>query len=231
MKRLSIFFLIAASLLTGCVIVDPPAIVALDDYQVKDNGKVIELTLSVSSDTRYVIFYCSGRTPFDTLSVEGNVPEDGRIIYDIDSTFLFACKHHDEIRIGTEEGVEAALYLGYSVVSNSSHLVLYGKDTLFFSGDTVRTSEYIKVQKYSGGLYAPLPPEGYDTLLIAGSHDTLIVWQDYDHDGVSGYDGDDIFWVVLVGSDGARAITLNRRDNLTGYRGLDLCFKCMEGKR
>jgi len=84
----------------------------------------------------------------------------------------------------------------------------------------------VKVQKYSGGLYAPLPPEGYDTLLIAGSNDTLIVWQDYDRDGAMGYDKEDVFWVVLVGSSEVRAITLNRKDELTGYRGLDLCFKC-----
>ena len=231
MKRLSLFSLVTASLLTGCVIVEPPISISLDDYRVKNNGEVIELTLSVSSDTRYVIFYCSGQTPFDTLPVEGNVPEDGRIIYDVDSTFLLACKYHGKIFIGTEEGMEAALYLGYSVASNSPHLVLYGKDTLFFSGDTVRTSEYIKVQRYAGGVYAPLPPEGYDTLLIADSNSTLIVWQDYDRDGVSGYDGEDIFWVVLMGSGEARAITLNRKDDLTGYRGLELCFKCMESGR
>jgi len=118
MKRSAFFSLVVASLLTGCVIVDPPAIMSLDDYQVKEDGTVIELTLAVSSDTKYVIFYCSGQTPFDTLSVsvEGNVPEDGRIIYDVDSTFLLACKHHSEIRIGTEEGMGAALYLGYNIL-------------------------------------------------------------------------------------------------------------------
>jgi hypothetical protein len=226
MRKFVLLSIAVASLTSGCVIEEPPISVALDGYRVKGNGTLIELTLSVSSSVKSLIFYCSGLTPFDTLFLDDGKVKDGTVKYDVDSTFLLSCDYHDDIFVGTEEGTEVALPLSYSVINDSSLLTLYSKDTLFFNGDTVRTSGYVRMQRYSGGLYAPLPPDGYDTLLIAGSVDTLVVWQDYDRDGAMGYDDGDVFWVVLIGSDGARAITLNRKDDLMGYRGLDLCFRC-----
>ncbi len=206
---------------------------------VSNDGTAINLLISPPSYTDTLGILCKDNVYFDTVIVDRSVDT---VRYVLDSTFLLRCGEHSDIHILDGSSNPLSLYfyeIEADILSSPSRVVLGRRDTLFLdddtSGYTVRTSEYVKVQKYSGGLYAPLPPEGYDTLIVADSNDTLIVWQDYDRDGASGYDGEDIFWVVLLkGNSGAVDVrTLARRplsENdpyaFTGYRGLDLCFKC-----
>ncbi|GEM_PF-5574779 len=238
MRRRTAFLLFALATIVsvGCKDKTTP-LEPLEDIKITNEGKNIEITMNVRPEYDYMVFKCSNHGPFDTLYLTDSVVHNGTVIYEVDSTFLLTCKTHDEIRVdvmGTEEHSPWLIIAlgGLSASISLPTVVLAGKDTLFLNGDTsgytVRTSEYVKVQRYSGGMYAPLPPSGYDTLLTVGPRDTLVVWHDYDRDGTQGYDGDDIFWVVILG-DSIKAKTLSNGAKfypLTGYRGLDLCFKC-----
>ena len=239
-----ILSVISAGMSLGCSHGTTPPIMEVYSIYVSNDGTAINLLISAPSYSDTLGILCKDNVYFDTVIVDRSVDT---IRYALDSTFLLKCAEHDKIFLldGSNKLISLSFYgIESDILSSPLRVVLGQRDTLFLnddtSGYTVRTSEYVKVQKYTGGLYAPLPPEGYDTLIVAGSNDTLIVWQDYDHDGVSGYDGDDIFWVVLIKGDSGtvdvRTIArrpLSEDDPLafTGYRGLELCFKCMEGKR
>jgi len=239
MKNGKALLLLAAALVVGMGCRNrTTSLEPIEDIKITNEGKFIEITLNVWPEHDYVVFKCDNYDPFDTLYLTDSVVHNGTVVYNVDSTFLLTCESHSLLRVEMiGVGEYAPMIIELSNLGASASLpavVLADRDTVFLDGDssgyTVRTSEYVRVRRYAGEIYAPLPPAGYDTLLNVGPRDTLVVWHDYDRDGVQGYDGDDIFWVVILG-DSVKAKTLTILDkyfSLTGYRGLDLCFKCMD---
>ena len=199
-----------------------------------NDGTTINLLISSpSSDTLGIL--CGDGTPLDTVIVGGA----DTVIYTLDSTFLKVCEEHNLLKIAIYPGTFMLVLLeNVPIGTKDDTITINGRDTVILRGDTtgyeVISSRYVKLAEYAGGLYAPLPPSSYGDTVSADSSDTLVVWIDYDHDGASGYDGDDVFGVLIIGPDRKELRVLaytSGWDTFTGYRGLDLCFKCIKSVR
>jgi len=228
--RKRVTFLLSAILFvvgTGCKNNTTPPTTEVS-LSASNDGTTINLLVSFPpSDTLGIL--CRDETPLDTVIVG----EADTVIYTLDSTFLSVCGEHDLIKIAIYPGTFISVSLAnVPIATKGDTIVVNGRDTLILISDTsgygVISSRYVKLAEYTGGLYAPLPPSTYMDTISAGSNDTLIVWIDYDRDSAMGYDGDDIFGVLLIGPDGRnlRILANTSGDTFTGYRGLDLCFKC-----
>ena len=235
MSKRAIFILSAVLLAagTGCKNETTPPTTEVS-LSTSNDGTTINLLVSFPpSDT--LVIMCRDETPLDTVLVGGA----DTVIYTLDSTFLKVCEEHNFLDIAIYPGTFMSVSLeNVSIGTKGDTIVVNDRDTLILISDTsgygVISSRYVKLTEYTGGLYAPLPSSTYRDTVSATFSDTLIVWIDYDHDGASGYDGDDIFGVLIIGPERKELRILaytSGWDTFTGYRGLDLCFKCMEGKR
>ncbi len=231
MSKRAVFILSAVLLAagTGCKNETTPPTTEVS-LSTSNDGTTINLLVSFpSSDT--LVIMCRDETPLDTVLVGGA----DTVIYTLDSTFLKVCEEHNLLKIDIYPGTFISVSLAsVPIATKGDTITINDRDTLILISDTsgygVISSRYVKLTEYTGGLYAPLPSSTYRDTVSADSSDTLVVWIDHDRDSAMGYDGDDIFGVLIIGPDGRELRILANTSGsptFTGYRGLDLCFRCM----
>ncbi len=224
----------------GCPPPPPQGFVEINGYRVVEDGTKMEVSLYVSPPAGTLYVRCPDYTPFDTVVVG----EDwDSVTYLLDSTFLTSCTWHQSTVFTYSYGGERSTlfvfydvpigYVGYP--NRPRRLVIDSRDTISVhddsSGYVLTSNGHVRFRSYDGEMYAPVPPVSYSDTLGVSDGDTVIVWIDHDRDGALGYDGDDLFGVLIVTSDDlSLRIVASLRPSLplTGYRGLDLCFGCAE---
>ena len=223
----------------GCPPPPPELTIWVERYEVSDDGTKMDLTLYVSPPAGTLYIECSDGTPFDTVVLSEGTDS---LEYSLDSTFLASCSDHTWTRFTyTYEGDKTMMDLPHSDVpvrtigypNRPRKVVIDYRDTVFIyddsSGYVLTSNGYVKFAPYTGGVYAPIPPDPYTDTLSISEGGTAVVWIDHDRDGAEGYDGDDLFGVLTATPDGVRFSVLGllyANPTLTGYRGLDLCFRC-----
>ncbi len=226
---------------SGCPPLPPQADLYVSGYEVANNGTEIRLYLSVSPPAGTLYVRCLDYTPFDTVAVDDGTYS---LVYSLDSTFLASCSEHLGMFLTYAYGdSRSSVVMDYSGVpvgyvgypNLPRRVVIDHRDTVVVNGDSsgyvLTSNAYVRFAPYEGGMYAPLPPGPYTDTLTLPEGSTAVVWIDHDRDGAVGYDGDDLFGVLTVTFDDLRfssLAVLHTDPDLTGYRGLDLCFRCSE---
>ncbi|NPA80386.1 MAG: hypothetical protein GXO29_04990 [Thermotogae bacterium] len=216
-----------ADLWNPFVISEPVEPVYMDGLT--DDGKGIIFSFSKPFCPHYdsVEVLCDDRTT--VAVIHSSDTDTANAQYVLDSTFLQTCEDHSMVFFVFHARDEGPLLWGFNLpavgevgdsilpllrldmTSDTVHILPVSDGYLVYGDGDVRFTEY------SGGFYAPLPPDGYSDTLVANRVDTLVVWQRYEDTN--------IYWVMLLDSAMVEARTLGFGD-LAGYRGLDLCFAC-----
>ncbi|NPB03596.1 MAG: hypothetical protein GXO39_04190 [Thermotogae bacterium] len=230
----------AILLVAGCdcppFTTDCGSVMDVESITVEDGGTKIKIVISPPPSTGTLRVRCHDFTDADTKIF----PKDlDPVEYALDSTFLKTCKEHDVVYLFDGESGQIGISLRsipIRYLSSPRGVVIDSKDTIVVahdsSGYVLNSNGYVKFKPYAGEMFAPLPSGSYtDTMRVSGG-DTVIVWIDHDRDGSAEYDEGDLFGVLMVGTDGMelRVMGNTSYEPLTGYRGLDLCFKCMSGR-
>jgi len=213
---------------TDCV-----SVMEIENIKVQDEGTKIKFVISPPPSTGTLRVRCHDLTDMDTKIFPKGLDS---VEYVLDSTFLKTCKDHDVLYLfdGRSGQVEVSLEnIPIRYLPPPNGVVIDGKDTIAITSDSgeyvLSSNQYVKFKPYAGEMFAPLPSGSYSDTLRTLKGDTVIVWIDRDRDGSSEYDEGDLFGVLIVGADDVdlRIIGSPSSGPITGYRGLDLCFKCM----